>query len=78
MPAAKKTDTIEPVTVTFEVEKDTPGTVRFKEVVPDDDVARVRTVYIQKHFAKELGNPSTIKVTFAPATPSRSSCPSRR
>lgn len=65
MPAAKKTEAPS-VTVTFEVEKDTPGTVRFKEVVPDDDVARVRTVYIQKHFAKELGFPSGMEVTFKP------------
>lgn len=58
MTASKK------VIVTFEKERETPGTVRYAEVVPDDDVAKIRTLYIQKHAAvKELGNPETITVT---------------
>ena len=67
MPAAKKTTPENlSVTVEFEFEKDTPGTVRFKEVVPDDDVARVRTFYLQKFCAtKELGNPKQIRLTIA-------------
>lgn len=56
-----------PITVEFAKEKDTPGTVRYAEVVPDDDVAKVRTLYLQKHFAKELGFPGTVKVTFEAA-----------
>ena len=52
------------VTMEFEKEKDTPGTVRFSEVVPDDDVARVRTLYVQKFCsAKELDNPTKVRVT---------------
>lgn len=62
MPAAKKTAT--PVTVKFAKEKETPGTVRYSEVVPEDDVANVRTLYIQKHFAKALGFPEELSVTF--------------
>jgi hypothetical protein len=53
-----------PVTVKFTKEKETPGTVRYAEVVPDDDVANVRTLYIQKHFAKALGFPDELTVTF--------------
>ena len=56
-----------PVTVTFVKEKDTPGTVRFAEVVPDDDVAKIRTLYLQKQTAKDLGFPETIEVTIAAA-----------
>lgn len=51
------------VTATFKKEKDTPGTVRYAEVVPDDDVAKIRTLYLQKHTAKELGFPEDITVT---------------
>jgi hypothetical protein len=62
---ARKTETANPsVTVEFEFEKDTPGTVRFKEVVPEDDVARVRTFYLQKFCAtKELSNPKKLRLT---------------
>lgn len=53
------------VTVKFARDKDTPGTIRYAEIVPDDDVARVRTIYLQRFFAKELGLPETITVTIA-------------
>jgi hypothetical protein len=52
------------VTIRFARDKDTPGTIRYAEVVPDDDVARVKNIYLQKFFAKELGLPETITVTF--------------
>jgi hypothetical protein len=53
----------EAVTIRFARDKDTPGTIRYAEIVPDDDVARVKNVYLQKFFAKELGLPETITVT---------------
>jgi hypothetical protein len=51
------------VTIRFARDKDTPGTIRYAEVVPGDDVARVKNIYLQKFFAKELGLPETITVT---------------
>jgi len=53
------------VTIRFAKDKDTPGTIRYAEIVPDNDVARVKNVYLQKSFAKELGLPETITVTIA-------------
>jgi hypothetical protein len=53
----------EAVTITFARDKETTGTIRYAEVVPDDDVARVKNVYLQKFFAKELGLPDAITVT---------------
>ena len=52
----------EAVTIRFARDKDTPGTIRYAEIVPDDDVARVK-INLQKSFAKELGLPETITVT---------------
>ena len=53
----------EAVTIRFARDKETTGTIRYAEVVPDDDVARVKNVYLQKFFAKELGLPDAITVT---------------
>ena len=53
----------EAVTLRFARDKETTGTIRYAEVVPDDDVARVKNVYLQKFFAKELGLPDAITVT---------------
>lgn len=44
------------VTVTFEMEKDTKNTIRFKESVPGPlDVPKVGTVYVPKTTLKEIG-----------------------
>jgi hypothetical protein len=51
------------VTIRFARDKETTGTIRYAEVVPDDDLARVKNVYLQKFFAKELGLPDAITVT---------------
>jgi hypothetical protein len=62
MTTAKKPES---VVIEFVKEKDTPNTVRYAEVVPDDDAAKIRTLYLQKHFTKALGNPERILVTIA-------------
>lgn len=44
------------VTVSFEMEKDTKNTIRFKEVLGGPlDVPKVGTVYVPKTTLKELG-----------------------
>jgi hypothetical protein len=44
------------VTVSFEMEKDTKNTIRFKEVVPGPlDTPKVGTVYVPKITLKEIG-----------------------
>jgi len=51
------------ITLQFNIEKTTPNTVRYAEVVPDGDPAVIRTMYLQKFAAKQLGNPDSITVT---------------
>lgn len=46
----------------FSKDKETTGTIRYAEIVPDD-VARVKNVYLQKPFAKELGHPAVMAVS---------------
>ncbi|MCK9327603.1 MAG: hypothetical protein M0P69_19065 [Bacteroidales bacterium] len=42
--------------VTFEFEKDTRNTIRFKEVLDGPlDVANISTLYVQKSTLKQLG-----------------------
>ena len=42
--------------VTFEMEKDTKNTIRFKEVVPGPlDTPKVGTIYVPKATLKEVG-----------------------
>lgn len=55
------------LTIKFTKEKDTPNTVRYAEVVPDDDVKQVGVLYVQKHAAKALGFPETLTVTIEAA-----------
>lgn len=44
------------VTVSFEMEKDTKNTIRFKEVVGGPlDTPKVGTVYVPKSTLKEIG-----------------------
>lgn len=44
------------VTVSFEMEKDTKNTIRFKEVVPGPlDAPKIGTVYVPKATLKEIG-----------------------
>ncbi|HEV2122949.1 MAG TPA: hypothetical protein VGW38_09260 [Chloroflexota bacterium] len=57
-----------PVTlISFTREKDTKNTVRFSEVVPDDDSPIVGTLYVQKHALKALGSPDSLTVSITPA-----------
>ena len=51
------------IQVQFTKERETPNTVRYAEVVPDGDPAVIRTMYLQKFAAKQLGNPDSITVT---------------
>lgn len=44
------------VTVSFEMEKDTKNTIRFKEILEGPlDVAKVGTIYVPKVTLKEIG-----------------------
>lgn len=45
----------------FEIDKETPGTFRYKQIVPDDEEASVPTIYIRKTFFEEK-RPDTIKI----------------
>lgn len=49
--------------ITFAKDKETTGTIRYAEIVSDDAVARVKNVYLQKPFAKELGHPAVMAVS---------------
>ena len=51
---------MEKIELTFEREKETPNTTRFKERVPDGDRPKVGTLYIQKPNATKV---ATVKVT---------------
>jgi hypothetical protein len=58
------------IEVTFEHEKTTPGTVRFKEV-PDEDHAdrgAIGTLYILKKDVEKIGNPNRITVKIEAAS----------
>jgi hypothetical protein len=58
------------VVVKFAVERKTPNTVRYAEIVPDSEVAPlIRTLYLQNHTVKALGNPETITVTIEAGGP---------
>ena len=48
--------------VTLEREKETKNTIKFAE---PDDGRTVRTVYVDKEVAEELGLEDTLKVTLA-------------
>lgn len=52
-----------PLVIELEKGKETPNTIRYEEIVPDDDVAKVRTQYLQKSAAKDLGFPARIRIT---------------
>lgn len=52
------------VTVSFEMEKDTKNTIRFKEVVEGPlDIPKVGTIYIPKMTLKEVGYEPGDKLT---------------
>lgn len=42
------------LTLEFEFEKQTKNTVRFQEVVGDDEIEYVGAIYIKKHALKDL------------------------
>ena len=58
-------DQISPTSVTVHLVKDreTPGTVRFKEVT--DEEVGIGTLYIKKWLSAQLGNPEALTVTVA-------------
>lgn len=56
------------VTVTLVQDKETPGTIRYQEPKSPDKPALIGTLYVPKTTIAELGNPSSISVTVAPAT----------
>lgn len=50
-------------TVTMMVEKETPGAVRFKEVITAGATPLVGTVYLRKEVLKKLGVPQPEGIT---------------
>lgn len=59
----KKQETQSSVTLRFDREKETPGTIRFKERPADDDSVAVGTLYIKKPVDALLGSPAALTVT---------------
>ena len=55
-----------PLTVEFKREKETPGTVRYTEVIEEGADKLVGVLYVQKPTATKLGNPASLLVTIAP------------
>ena len=53
------------VTLSFTKDRDTKNTVRFAETVAEGDPSRIDTIYVQKHFLKDLGykDGDTVNVT---------------
>ena len=49
--------------ITLVKEKETANTIRFQEEAPDDAEPKIGTVYVRKLAAKELGDPTRIKLT---------------
>ena len=49
-------------TLQFEFDKETPGTFRFKEIVPEDEEVSVPTIYIRKTFF-ENERPDKLQIT---------------
>lgn len=67
---ARKTtgsEAVGPFVMEFTRERETPGTVRYSENVPDDDVAKIRTIYFQKFFAaRDMKNAPRCRITIEP------------
>lgn len=56
-----------PLTLQFEQEKETTGTIRFRETnVPTGFRGKIGTLYLTKPAHEELGSPAHITVTVAP------------
>jgi len=56
------------ITVSFNREKETPGTVRYTEDVQGEEKL-IGVLYVQKNTAARLGNPETLTVTLLAGTP---------
>lgn len=64
--AAQKTGMVKSTkstTVHFDMEKETPGTVRYKERGDEDAPVVVGTLYLKKDAAAALDNPDSLTVT---------------
>lgn len=47
----------------FVFKKETPGTRVYAEVVEGDELEKIGSLYLKKHAAAALGNPSSVTVT---------------
>lgn len=54
---------MDPITIDFEVEKETPGTIKFKEVTPRGEAPISGSFYVKKYVAERLGNPQRLTLT---------------
>lgn len=57
----------ETITVKFEKERETKGTVVFNEIHDETEAPVVRTLYVAKHAHAKLGGANALTVTIAPA-----------
>ncbi len=60
----------EAITVRFKRERETKRTMRFQEMVEDDQHPAIGALYVQKPAYAELGRPETVKVEVTAATES--------
>jgi hypothetical protein len=61
------TEATKQLQATFKQNRQTPGTVVYKEVVSDDSAEVIGSLYIKKVAAKDLGDPKTVVVTVSAA-----------
>jgi hypothetical protein len=61
------TEAAKELRATFKQNRQTPGTVVYKEVVSDDSAEVIGSLYIKKVAAKDLGDPKSIVVTVSAA-----------
>jgi hypothetical protein len=51
--------------LTFKRERETKNTVRFDEQQPEGGAPSIGALYLQKHAARDLGDPEQLSVTVA-------------
>jgi len=63
------TDTqVKEIKATFKQQRETKGTVVYREEVNNDGAEIIGSVYVKKTAVKDLGSPKSITVTVAAAT----------
>lgn len=65
MAASQKSQKEKAVTVVLYKERETPGTFLYREVL--DGPPKIKSQYLQKWVAQQLGNPEKIEITIKAA-----------